>query len=517
MALEHWSAVFSLSCKCGPSTISDNSLSGTLFDTRSYRMKRLHRMIIKAFIGPLFITFAIVLFILVMQFLWKYVDDLMGKGLEWYVLVELMMYATASFVPLALPLAILLSSIMTIGGLGENSELVPMRSAGLGLLRIMSPLIVTVLLISVGSFYFSNNLLPVANLKFHSLLWDVTRKKPALNLRPGIFYDGIDGFSIRAMEKDPDSGLLTDVLIYDHRAAFQGNKTVVRAKTGNMNRSTDGRYLILTLKDGHFYDEHSPAGADNSSYPMMRGTFKEDEIRLDLSGLGLDRTDKDLFKDHYKMLTMGQLQVAGDSLQRELRERDMEQQQHLANSLFITRTARSGPNTADPVPTENVDRDTSAQRDVYDAAMNMVRNNINYIDRSMEETSGRSGQIAHFNVEWHRKPMLAFACLLFFFIGAPLGAIIRKGGMGLPVVFAIVFFLVFHIVSFSTERLVIAGEMNAWPGMWISTLVLLPIGIFLTWKATTDSPLFVADAYYRGWQRLRSFFMRQHAHTPTLQ
>ena len=206
-------------------------------------------MIIRAFIGPLLITFLIVLFILVMQFLWKYVDDLMGKGLEWYVLLELMTYATASFVPLALPLAILLSSIMTMGGLGENSELVPMRSAGLGLFKIMSPLVIFIGLLSLGSFYFSNNLLPIANLKFQSLLWDVTRKKPALNLRPGIFYNGIDGFSIRVQDKDKETGTLYDVLIYDHRAAFQGNRTVVRAKTGTMSRSPDDHYLFLSLHD----------------------------------------------------------------------------------------------------------------------------------------------------------------------------------------------------------------------------------------------------------------------------
>lgn len=480
-------------------------------------MKRLHRMIIKAFFGPLLITFVIVLFILVMQFLWKYVDDLMGKGLEWYVLLELMTYATASFVPLALPLAILLSSIMTMGGLGENSELVPMRSAGLGLIRIMTPLLVTVIFLAIGIFYFSNNILPIANLKFHSLLWDVTRKKPALNLRPGIFYNGIDGFSIRAMEKDPNNGLLTDVLIYDHRAAFQGNKTVVRAKSGMMNRSTDGRYLVLTLKDGHFYDEHSPKGGQDNNFPMMRGTFAEDEIRLDLSGLGLDRTDRDLFKDHYKMLTMGQLHVATDSLSRELMEREREQQQHLANSLFITRDKRELRESEQMGPGEIASVDPEVQREQYATAMNMARNNINFIDRSMEEMDGRKGQIARFNVEWHRKPMLSLACLLFFFIGAPLGAIIRKGGMGLPVVFAIFFFLIFHIVSFSTEKLVIAGEVAPWPGMWISTLVLLPIGAILTWKAATDSPLFVADAYYRGWQRLRSFFRTANAHSPTLQ
>jgi lipopolysaccharide export system permease protein len=480
-------------------------------------MKRLHVMMIKAFIGPLFITFLIVLFILVMQFLWKYVDDLMGKGLEWYVLVELMTYATASFVPLALPLAILLSSIMTLGGLGENSELVPLRSAGLGLLRIMRPLMFTALVLAGGSFYFSNNILPVANLKFHSLLWDVTRKKPALNVRPGIFYSGIDGFSIRAKAKDEDAGTLKDVLIYDHRAAFQGNRTVVRARSGSMQRSTDGRYLLLTLNDGHFYDEHSPAN-DEATYPMMRGTFKKDEIRLDLSGLGLDRTDKDLFKDHYKMLTLGQLQLSEDSLREQMAQRRSDQARHLKNSLYIIRKDRAPDEAVLAGSGSNVVGQGSPplHRNHYDVAMNMVRNNVNFIDRSIEEREGRTEQISRFAVEWHRKPMLALACLLFFFIGAPLGAIIRKGGMGLPVVFAIVFFLIFHIVSFSTEKLVIAGEAAAWPGMWISSLVLLPIALLLTWKATTDSPLFDADAYYRGWERVRSLFQRKHAHPSTL-
>lgn len=481
-------------------------------------MRRLHRMTIRAFLGPLLITFVIVLFILVMQFLWKYVDDLMGKGLEWYVLLELMTYATASFVPLALPLAILLSSIMTLGGLGENSELVPMRSAGLGVLHIMFPLMVTAFFLAAGSFYFSNNLLPVANLKFHSLLWDVTRKKPALNLKPGIFYNGIDGFSIRAMQKDDEGGTLHDVLIYDHRAAFQGNRTVVRAKSGAMHRSTDGRYLVLTLKDGHFYKEDPPSGT-RGTYPMMRGTFAEDEIRLDLSGLGLDRTDRDLFKDHYKMLTLGQLAFAKDSLVKQLNERTGEQQRHLANSLLITR-GQKVPSASMPGGTTHTfekNLPPEQRRNYYDVAMNMVRNNINFIDRSAEEQHGRMEQISRFQVEWHRKPMLALACLLFFFIGAPLGAIIRKGGMGLPVVFAIMFFLVFHIISFSTEKLVISGKLAPWPGMWISSMVLLPIGILLTWKASTDSPLFDADAYYRGWERVRSLFRRHHAHPPALQ
>lgn len=485
-------------------------------------MKRLHRMVVRAFVGPLVVTFVIVLFILVMQFLWKYVDDLMGKGLEWYVLVELLTYATASFVPLALPLAVLLSSIMTIGGLGENSELVPMRSAGLGLFRILLPLFVFTGLLAAGSFYFSNNLLPIANLKFQSLLWDVTQKKPAMNLKPGIFYNGIDGFSIRVKDKDERSGELSDVLIYDHRAAFQGDRTVVRAKTGTMARSPDGRYLFLTLKDGYFYDEHAPAGQQDGKFNMMRGSFEEDLLRLDLTGLGMVRTDEELFKDHYKMLTMGQLMHAEDSLATSLAQRVTEQQQHLRNSLYLMRRTkaadRSVPSAlAKPDSAQAMTGRPSDDASTYDMAMNMVRNHINYLDRTMEERRGRAEQVSRFRIEWHRKLVLAFACLLFFFIGAPLGAIIRKGGMGLPTVFAIIFFLIFHIISFSMEKLVIAGGMQAWPGMWISTLVLLPIGILLTWKAATDSPLFDRDAYYRGWQRVRSLFKRPDAHSAAVQ
>jgi lipopolysaccharide export system permease protein len=447
------------------------------------------------------------------------VDDLMGKGLEWYVLVELLTYATASFVPLALPLAILLSSIMTMGSLGENSELVPMRSAGLGLGRILSPLFLTSSALAIGSFFFSNDLLPVANLKFRSLLWDVTEKKPTLNLKPGIFYNGIDGFSIRVQDKDPDTGMLTDVLIYDHRAAFQGNRTVIRAQSGTMRRSTDGHFLVLTLKDGHFYDEHSPAAGDKGIYPMMRGSFVEDEVRFDLSGLGLRRTDEDLFKDHYKMMTMGQLQVSEDSLLKRMDARREEQVKHLSNGLQFFRPTT--PSTLPPPPARSWNAMQASltpemRNGLYDVAMNMVRNDLSQIDRGLEELQGRQEQVSRHRIEWHRKPMLAITCIIFFLIGAPLGAIIRKGGMGLPVVFAIVFFLIFHIVSFSMEKLVIAGGIEAWPGMWVASLVLLPIGLFLTWKAATDSPLLDADAYYRGWERLRSLFRPRNAHTPAV-
>lgn len=483
-------------------------------------MKRLHRMIIGAYWGPLVVTFIIVLFLFSMQWLWKWVDDLMGKGLPWDVLAKLIAFATSAFVPAVLPLAVLLSSIMAMGGLGERSELTPMRSAGLGLFKILAPLMVFVLGIAAFSFYFSNNVLPVANLKFQSLLWDVTRTKPALNLRPGVFFGGLDGFSIRVGDKDDRSGELRDVLIYDHRKPFQANKTVVRAEKGTMHRSTDEHFLVLVLENGRIYDERADnPGRVAGSAPLLRGRFQREEIRMDLSGMGMKRTDEELFKDHYKMLTLGQLQYAEDSLEKRLKTRIEEQDSHLKNTLLVTRDRKTGPvpearlSTAmpgSPLGTEN-------PGSVVQTASDMARNSINELDRMAQEREDRTSQIAKFQVEWHRKLMLAFACVVFFFIGAPLGAIVRKGGMGLPAVIAIVFFLIFHILSYSTEQMVKAGSLPPWPGMWISTLVLLPIGILLTWKAATDSPLFDRDAYGRAWNKVRSIFLPRHAHTPTVQ
>jgi lipopolysaccharide export system permease protein len=464
-------------------------------------MKRLHRMIIGAFWGPLVITFLVVLFIFSMQWLWKWVDELMGKGLPGSVLTELIFYATCGFIPVVLPLAVLLSSIMTMGGMGEHSELTPMRSAGLGLFRILRPMMLFTLLVAGFSFFFSNNLLPLINLKSQSLLWDVTRTKPGVSIKPGVFFNGIEGLTIRVSEKDDGTGLLKDVLIYDHREAFQANRTVVRAREGQLQRSVDGNYMMLTLKDGMFYDERQKMpGMDGGNMPLLHGRFAEDVIRIDLTGLGLQRTNEDLFKDHYKMLTLGQLDYTEDSLLAKASDRERIQESYLRNALFVTRdSAKAGPEgRLLPGKAFQATLGTMERRNLYDVAQNMVRNSIDFIDRSQEERRDRNRTIARFRI----------ACVVFFFIGAPLGAIIRKGGMGLPTVFAIVFFLIFHVVSFSTEKLVVAGEIGAWPGMWISTLVLLPIGIWLTWTAATDSPLVDRDAYYRGWYRLRALFRR---------
>ena len=271
---------------------------------------------------------------------------------------------------------------------------------------------------------------------------------------------------------------------------------------------------MLTLEDGRIYDEQSGGPRSGGNYPLLRGRFQQEEVRIDLSGLEMKRTNEDLFKDHYKMLTLGQLGYAEDSLRTQMAHRMADQDMGLRNTLAPLR--KTGRSEYVDVSRRAIVMPVEGAADVRPRAADLARNAMAALDRIKQEREDRKEQIAKFEVEWHRKPMLAFACVVFFFIGAPLGAIVRKGGMGLPAVIAIIFFLVFHILSYSTEQMVKSGSLPAWPGMWISTLVLLPVGIFLTWKAATDSPLFDRDAYARAWSRFRAIFARN-ARPPVVQ
>lgn len=280
-------------------------------------MKVLYRYILKSFIGPLALTLVIALFILLMQFLWKYIDDLVGKGLSAYVIAKLMVLATITLIPMALPLAILLASIMTFGNLAENHELVCMKSSGLSLPRILSPLVILIFFISVSAFFFSNNLLPFVNLKMGSLLYDVRSAKPALSIRQDIFYAGIDGYSIRIGEKDQDQETIHNILIYDH-SANEGNNKVTLAKSGSMKMSGDKRYLVLTMKDGNRYEEMSPGTMQRPDHPFLDNHFEKQTVYFDLSSFKFSRTNEELFKNNYEMLNIKQLAATSDSLDKNL-------------------------------------------------------------------------------------------------------------------------------------------------------------------------------------------------------
>jgi lipopolysaccharide export system permease protein len=446
-------------------------------------------------------TFFIALFVLLMQFLWKYVDDLIGKGLEWYIIAELLLYAGASLVPLALPLAILLSSIMAFGNMGESYELVAMKSAGLSLQKIMAPLIVQTAVVCLLAFFFSNYVLPVANLKCGTLLYDVTHQKPAIEIKEGIFYNGIDNYSIRIGKKENNNGLLKNLMIYDHTLRAGSNKVII-AESGTMAMTPDNQYMVLHLFNGYSYDEQGAYNRDKQNLPLARVKFEEKLVRMDLSGFKLTRTDEDLFKDNYQMMNMAQLKSSINQIETEGNRKLNEFKSHLTESFYRFRPV---VDTAfnEEVSTENepikpitfafIKHDEKLQ--ALDAALNLSRSAKAYAESFVSDTENRFRYITRHLVEWHRKLTLSFACMILFFIGAPLGAIIRKGGLGMPVVVSFIFFIFFHIISITGEKFVKEGVLDVSIGMWLASFILLPIGIFLTYKASRDSVLFDLTAY----------------------
>jgi lipopolysaccharide export system permease protein len=434
-----------------------------------------------------------------MQFLWKYVDDLIGKGLEWYVVAELLLYASASLVPLALPMAILLSSIMTFGNLGEHYELVAMKSSGLSLQRIMRPLVVFIIFISVSAFFFSNNLLPLANLKMGTLLYDITHQKPAIEIREGIFYNGIDGYSIRVGRKENDGNLLKDILIYDHTDRT-GNSKVIVAESGTMKMSDNKQFMILNLYNGYSYDEQYHEHKNDFNFPLLRAKYREQVIRMDLSGFQFSRSDEEIFKDNYQMLNLNQLSEAIIEMKENDNKRRSEFKEHLNENYYRNRPRTDSifdfhKETKDLKPVFFEDFSITEKKQIMETSMNLARSVKSYSETFVMDYANRSKFIYRHEVEWHRKLTLPFACVILFFIGAPLGAIIRKGGLGMPVVMSFIFFIIFHVITISGEKFVKEGVMEAWGGMWLASIILLPVGVFLTYKAANDSVIFDIGFY----------------------
>lgn len=448
-------------------------------------------------------TFFIALFILLMQFLWKYVDDLVGKGLSWDVIVQLLFYASWTFVPMALPLAILLASLMTFGNLGERYELVAIKAAGISLRRLMMPLVILSIVISIAAFFFSNNVLPYANLKFRSILYDVRQQKLTLNIKEGVYYSDIDGYVMRVGKKSPKDGMLKDVQIYDHTKGG-GNTMLTIADSGTMIQTTDQQFLILTLFHGYNYDESYNSEAYNKK-PFQKTSFEKEELRFDLSGFKMVRTDEELFKKNYMMLNLTQLQKATDSLQiifdqasksarfnilysfSDFKQYDFD----VANKRLRTDTVLKNKK----VFGKNFKKDQWAS--IVELASSSARQVQTTLTDMSTNLKDQDGVIRKHEVEWWRKFTLSLACLILFFIGAPMGAIIRKGGLGLPLILSVLFFVLYHVISMTGEKSAKAGALTPMTGMWLSSIVLLPIGIYLTYKATTDSPLLDADAYVK--------------------
>ena len=454
-------------------------------------MKRTTRLLLRSFIGPFVITFLVALFFLDMQFLWVYADEMIGKGLSILVVLELLLYASARLVNLALPLAILMSSIMTLGSLAEHEELTALKSSGMNLGRILRPLIVTMVLVAGGALMFANYAWPVANLKFRTLLYSVTRKKPTLNLENGVFYNGIEGHAIRASKVDKETGRLEDILIHQHGGGRDGAGLVIRAQEGTMRTSRTGRFLHFDLLDGSSHEERLEPGVRQRerTFPHLVTAFDRQQLRIDLSSLDFAKADEALFKRAYEMMSLGQLAAAIDSIEG--------QRSHAAQAMLDFGQRNLNKRTLDASPLFPADTGAvhevwlsrlgpAAERRVYDAARDMLRNTAQTARNQIDERNAKRTLADRHAIEWHRKLFLAFACILLFLIGAPLGAIIRKGGLGLPTVLAILLFVVYYIVTIVGERMVRSGALSPALGMWLGTLLMVPAAVMLNIRASRE-------------------------------
>jgi lipopolysaccharide export system permease protein len=464
-------------------------------------MKKLHLFVLKTYTGPLVSTFFVVVFILLMQFLWKYIDDLIGKGLEFSVIAELLLYTSAGLVPLALPLAILLSSLMTFGNMGENFELTALKSAGISLQRIMSPLILLTIIISIGAFYFSNNVLPYTNLKMRSLLWDVQQQRPEMQIREGIFYNGIDNYRIKIADRNYRTNMMYDIKIYDH-SDKRGNTKVTVADSGFMRITQDKGFLVTTLFNGSNYQEMEDRARQKKdrTFPHRMDIFTEQTLHIELSGFDLQRTDEELFRQNSQMMNLSQLDSTTDSLSQVFSKDVKEHTENILISSFFKRESYMGINGGDTQKPADIwtleeDQEYEQRRRALDQAAVEARMVRNKIISTKTQFEWRNKVIRRYEMEWHRKFTLSFACFIFFFIGAPLGAIIRKGGLGMPVVISVLFFVLYYVIDISAQKFVKELVIPAFPGMWISSIILLPAGIFLTYKATTDSVIMNTETY----------------------
>jgi lipopolysaccharide export system permease protein len=467
-------------------------------------VKKLDKLLIKAFIGPFIATFFVTQFVLIMQFLWKYIDDLVGKGLDMFTVAQLLFYMSATMVPLALPLAILLSSIMTFGNLGESFELVALKSAGISLIRFMRPLLLLSILICGFAYLFSNYAIPWANLQAESLLYDIVNLKHGFNIREGIFFNELDGYSIRVGRKAPDGRHIYDIIIYD--SSEPNDLKMIAAKSGIMEQSVNKKLVYFQLSDGWQYEEKGNAASLTNEF--IRAHFDSFRKVFDLSTLALTRTPIVLFKDSYKMLDEHQLGKAVDSIR--------QQSGLLAKVIHSYVTSKYGffawGDTGwqkTPVKPLRVSHFLDAvspedRRYVVDNADINIRESMGNISNTVLSYDENTQQISRHQIEEHRKLTLSVACMVLFLIGAPLGSIIRKGGLGTPMVFAVGFFVIFNVISTSGEKLAQKQVMSAGEGMWLSTILLIPIAIFLVYKALNDSQLFNKEFYFRSFQRIRN-------------
>lgn len=444
-----------------------------------------------------------------LQFLWLYIDELVGKGLGALVILEFLAWGSATLIPLALPIATLLASIMTLGGMGENSELLAMKAAGISLQRILRPLIVVSFFLSIGAFFASNNLIPVSYNKIYTLRDDISNTKEEIRIPTGIFYNGIDGYNIRIGSRNEETGAIYNVMVYTHKEEGKGNTSLTLADSGMIKFTADKQNLLFTLYDGYSYEEEPRNyGATDTLFKFQRIGFTKQEIIISLSNYAFQRSEDDRFSDQVMAQNLSQLKVAQDSLDSSYLKVKANQYNNLISGGGLSFSKElDTAYAADYTTTFEYDslfqwqfpEDKSSDLNMV---LGQIENAINLIDNYQIEEYQYIYPLRKIRIETFRKFTLSIACFIFFFIGAPLGAIIRKGGLGSPVIVSMLFFVIYWVIDISGKKLATDGVITPAMGTLISSIVLFPIGVYLTWKATRDSSLFNSDIYIKFFNKI---------------
>ncbi len=458
------------------------------------------------------LTFFIVMFILMMNFVWLYIDELVGKGLDALVIMELLFYATINVIPMGLPLSMLFAAIMTMGNLGENYELLAMKSAGMSLTKILQPVICLVILISIGSFFVVNNLVPYSTKKMFSILTDIRKQKQVIEFKDGLFFNGIDGLSIRVEKQDPNTSILYNVLIYDNRAN-NGDMTTTVADSGYIRLSDNKDMLIVSLYNGYTYEQTRSSNWYTKS-ELRRNAFESQYLALPMEGFSMaQRTDANSVQGSSTM-TIKELSSYVDSLNNyvnistvqsyePLLKTQIFQFDHsvlpLPDSLKVDKEGMAGLLCID-----SIDQFTLREKqEMWEQARRQAKNSRNMFSNNEDKAKSGLNLLYRGRVEWHKKLTTPVSILIFFLIGAPLGAIIRKGGLGMPVVVSVIFFVIYYVIYTSGEKMSKEGTWDTLLGMWLSSYILTPIAIFLVYKATNDSALFDIDLYTKFFKKIK--------------
>ena len=467
--------------------------------------KKLDILILRSFIGPFFATFSIAVFVFTLQFFWLYLDDMVGKGLNMMILLKLIGYVIVHWVPLALPLSMLLSGIMTFGNLGESFEIVAIKSAGISLLRFMRPLIITACGISLIAFVFLNFFIPVAELKLETLKHDIILKQPAFDIKEGVFYNKLRGFVIKIGKKEKDDSTIRNVVIFEGNNNIQDN--LITAESGIMRITNDKKFLEFVLYNGWRYQEKGMQNSMNTDY--IRMGFKQYSKLLDLSSLEMGKTNEEGLERNPKMLSIRQIDYTIDSLVISKKELRKKFDKNIDTSFqFVTIKI----NKPIPIKNKKIARAKKFDDLIPDSLkFNVYQNSIIHNNLAIEslhnittDLKTKSDSLRIHEIEWHKRFTYSIACLVLFLIGAPLGSIIRKGGLGTPMVFAIIFFSIFYLLNTFGEKLAKENVMSAFAGIWLSIFVLLPVAFFLIFKAMRDSQLFNNEFYFRLFRKIKS-------------